>query len=119
MNRGDFAVFVTVEADAFHKVCTLESYLVAGEKPEILFNRLSHKVLALNKKLSSEKNFSCAHFGGIRVNLNFYFFGLTLGIIVYNYLERVENSHCSRSVFVKLVTYAGFEKIHTYYRISL
>ena len=33
------------------------------------------------------------------MNLNFYFFGLTLGIIVYNYLERVENRHCSRSVF--------------------
>ena len=107
---GDLAVFVGIEADAFYKVCAPEPDLVSGEEAEILLRRLNHEVLLFNKDFLCENGFPCSHFGSVLVDGKLNFLLNALGIVVNNDLERTENRHGSRCIFVEVVPDAGFKQ---------
>ena len=87
----DIAVFILVKAHTLDEIGIHQAHFVSGEETVILSGRNLHKVVALDPELASEGNLPFAQPGVFEVVIRFQHFDLSLGIIVDNQLERVQD----------------------------
>ena len=93
MNHRNFSVIILFKADALYKICVHKPDLISGEKSEIFLRRLLHEVLSFYIEFPSKGYLPFSKLRIVRVKHPLNHLSLSFGIIVYNKLHRIEDSH--------------------------
>ena len=108
MNFFEFTLFILNKFITVHNVCPFKPNLLSRCHTEKFLHRRFHKIFPFNINSSAKRNLPCSHSFLFRIIFNRYIFHFIFRIVRKNNFNRINNSHNSRRLSLKVFTNTVF-----------